>query len=172
MKKTFLLLFSCLLLFLCFSPTIQAASDFDVYVFTSTGCPYCENTVNYFDIVTKEQYPQAIVNVFPFSDDEKYYPRFLELAEAYDIQKDKAPVSFIGPFAIVGYNVEEIKDALEYCATNSCKNPEEIAGTPIKLPAADFSIIGDNKLIAWAVVLGALAIILFTAFFGNRFRNK
>lgn len=171
-KTGFSLLLFCFLAFLLFSQPTKAISDFDVYVFTSKGCPYCENTVNYFDIVTKEQYPQAIVNVFPFSEDEKYYPRFLELAEAYNIQKDKVPVSFIGPFAIVSYNVEKIKEALEYCAANTCKNPEEIAGQPVKLPASDFSIIGNNKVIAWSIVLGALAVILFSAFFGNRFRNK
>jgi hypothetical protein len=173
MKKLFTLFLIFSFSLLLFYPLVPAgaAEDFDVFIFTTSDCPHCQNVVNYFEIVSKEQYPEAIVNVFPFSEDGKYYSRFLELADAYKIKNDKAPVTFIGPFAIVGYQVDEIQDALAFCKSNTCKNPEEIAGVQEKDPAPGFSLIGKNKLIAWAIVIVALGIILFIAFFGRRLKR-
>jgi len=132
----------------------QAADPYYIVIFTSENCPYCEQTKNFFNIVKQSQYPNMEIVVFPVDTNVEYYNQFKYYAAAYGIDDSRVPVTLIGENAIVGFQPEEFRTALNNCEQNGCALPQEfVQEQQIENPSEKTSTsIFDNRVTtAWLI---------------------
>ncbi len=97
-----------------------------IYFFWGDGCPHCAAEKPFLESLEKRYKEDIEVKMF-----ETYYNKdnvalFQEVAQAYGIQVQGVPTTFIGDKNWVGYAdymAEEIEDYVQYCIENKCESP-------------------------------------------------
>ena len=178
MKKILLnkISFIFLVLFFLVTPFASEAANrpINVYLFTSgtsAHCPFCAQTVNYFNILQKNQYPELTILHYPLEEKNNYKEKFDYFTRVYNIANNQVPVAFIGEEAIVGYEPTEFKSALDTCRQNTCIDPEdylvqEVQANPsLQKEATPKGLTVNNSTvfiwIFFGVVLGLVLIVFF-----------
>ena len=102
-----------------------------VYFFWGDGCPHCEEQKPFLEDM-KNKYPELEVRMLEVYKNKENLEVFKKMAEAYGIQAQGVPATFIGDLKpVVGYT-ESMKGGIESkiseCIKNDCIDP----GTKIK----------------------------------------
>ena len=156
MRKLLLLLIVAL-----FVPMISVSAadkDLDVYIFTSTGCPYCAQMLSHLEELKENTYPNLKIHEFDLREDPKHYDAFTNYQMAYSTVADGVPVSFIGNKVIKGNLQNEVDAALANCNENECLDPESIVADYVKAnPSAKQAASSDKALMGW-IVIGVIVV--------------
>lgn len=151
MKKILILLIIALL-----APMISVSAadkDLDVYIFTSTGCPYCAQMLSHLEELKESTYPDLNIHEFDLRAAPNNYEAFTNYQRAYSTTVDGVPVTFIGNKVIKGNLPEEVEVALADCNENECLNPETIVEDYIKAnPTAEQSASKEKSIMGWIVI--------------------
>jgi len=118
----FLSLFSC-----------SKAADVTIYFFWGDGCPHCADEKVFLRRI-EEEYPGLLIRQFETWYNPKNAMLYSEMAEAYGTAARGVPGLFIGEDFIIGYRSdettgEEIREKIEYCMENGCRDPYDIMGS-------------------------------------------
>jgi glutaredoxin len=159
--KYFLMVTLLLLVGLSFTP-IQAAEvsdkQLDVFIFTSTGCPFCAKAIDHLEKVKQSTYPNLEINEFDLRKNPTFYEMYTDYANAYSMDTDSVPVTYIGEVATKGFDADRIDFALNKCATGECPNPGEIVTQYLKdNPRQNDSGDKSRTIFGW-VIVGALIV--------------
>ena len=158
MKKLFII-------FILLSSIVLAQNPVNVHVFYGQGCPHCGGVSNYFDSI-QEIYPEMNVSTHEvyFNADENKL--FHEFSEAYGLEVQGVPTTFIGNKVISGYAnwlEDDIKNEIEFCIENECIDPYEkvysnLTGNSSVVIEGDVSSSEKRNELTLVLVLGAATV--------------
>lgn len=130
MKKLFftILIIACLFLGI---NQVMAEEKTVIYFFWGDGCPHCEVEKIFLEKM-EQKYSDLEVKSFETWRDKDNAELFKKVANAYGIQPQGVPTTFIGDFEpIIGYAdymAEDIENKIIYCLETGCVNPGVKAG--------------------------------------------
>lgn len=97
-----------------------------VYFFWGDGCPHCEKQKPFLKEM-ENKYPELEIKSLEVYKDKENLEIFKKMAEAYEIQAQGVPATFIGDSKlIIGYKEEmnqSIEKTISDCIKNGCVNP-------------------------------------------------
>ncbi len=99
-----------------------------IYFFWGDGCPHCAEEKPFLEELEEKYGGDIEVKMFETYYDQVNQQLFQEVANAYGIQVQGVPTTFIGDKNWVGYADymgEEIEDYVKYCIENKCESPLE-----------------------------------------------
>ncbi len=97
-----------------------------IYFFWGDGCPHCATEKSYLEKWQKKYGDQIEIKMFETWKNSDNVDLFQEVANAYGIQVQGVPTTFIGDKNWVGYAdymSPEIEDYVKYCIENKCESP-------------------------------------------------
>lgn len=97
-----------------------------IYFFWGDGCPHCAAEKPFLESLEKKYQDKIEIKMFETWKNQKNVEFFNEVANAYGIQVQGVPTTFIGDKNWVGYADymgQEIEDYVQYCIENKCKSP-------------------------------------------------
>lgn len=128
-KKENLIRISILVFFLSFFwvNLIQAEQQPEIYFFWGEGCPYCELEKIFLENL-KSEYPNLKINEFEIYNNQGNLKLLEDLAEAYQINLQGIPITFIGDEVVVGFGSanttgETIENLVQECSSSNCLSP-------------------------------------------------
>ncbi len=100
-----------------------------IYFFWGDGCPHCATEKPFLESLKKKYKEKIEVKMFETWKNSDNVDLFQEVANAYGIQVQGVPTTFIGDKNWVGYAdymSPEIEDYVKYCIENKCESPLEV----------------------------------------------
>lgn len=105
---------------------VDESSKAIVYFFWGDGCPHCEKQKPFLEEM-ENRYPELKIKSFEVYKDKENLEIFKKMAEAYEIQAQGVPATFIGDSKpIIGYKEdmnESIEKIISDCVKNGCADP-------------------------------------------------
>ncbi len=99
-----------------------------IYFFWGDGCPHCATEKPYLEEWQKKYGDKIEVKMFETWKNPDNVKLFQEAAQAYGIQAQGVPTTFIGEKNWVGFSssmAPEIQQYIENCIENKCEGPLE-----------------------------------------------
>lgn len=97
-----------------------------IYWFWGDGCPYCASQKPFMkEIAGRDGVEVVALEVYYDKDNRE---RYQEFAEAYDINREAVPLTFIGTEYWIGYSDEiksEMKAKVNSCLESNCSKPTD-----------------------------------------------
>jgi cytochrome c biogenesis protein CcdA/glutaredoxin len=168
-----------------FNSENPASDHVDLYMFYSSGCPYCAKMHTFLDGLQQEE---TKLTVYEYELKENL-DLFFELAEKYGLELERSvrvPVVFIHEKVLVGFNediAETIESYVQECINEICEDPngdatQTIGPTDTFNPTEQLQRLTIPAVIAAAAVDAinpcafAVLIILLTTILATKSRKK
>lgn len=165
-KLKYLLVAAIILLF----PFVASAKDkVNVYIFRGEGCPHCEEALEFFDELSKDEEYSKMYNLKTYEVwyDEDNSALMKDVAEALEEEVSGVPYIVIGTKTFAGYAASmsgQVKDAIKAAYEDDDYKDvvkEVEAGTYTK-EKYEFPIV-PVAIVAGVVILAVIGMVIFTS---------
>lgn len=150
-------------------PVQPDGTGINIYFFWGDGCPHCEDQWAFFNDTLLPAYPGITILDFETWKDTGNQKYYREMADAYGVDAEYVPATFIGDFQVVGFSVDIQNQIIEqvdkYIALGSYPDPAArlepdataretiLSDAQIKLPLIGVVDLSDTSLLVSTILI-------------------